>query len=348
MKKALSLILVLGMLACLLSACGEQKPTLTVCNWGEYISNGTDGYMDVIAEFERRFDVEVDYQTAESNETLYSMMKGGGTDYDVIIPSDYLIEKLIAEDMLAELDFSNIPNFEKNIMPQFKNPHYDPENKYSVPYFWGTVGIIYNEALYGEEITGWENLWSDGYENEILMFDNPRDAFSVALFELGYSINTTDTAHWEEAAELLKSKKFVYCMDQIFDKMPGESAVLGTYYAGDCLYMMSENENLSFYRPEYTNIFNDAMCVPKTSDNKALAEQFINFMLEADVGLANTEYLGYSTPNQAVYDQLELDEETMQIAYPEISENWEHMYRLPADIEALMSELWNEVKAFNK
>lgn len=333
-----------------LSGCGESKPTLVVCNWGEYISDGEDGYMDVIAEFEERFDVNVDYVIADTNESLYSLMSSGSGNYDVVIPSDYMIEKMISEDMLAELNFENIPNFEKNIMDRFKNPDYDPENKFSVPYFWGTVGIVYNETLYTEELTGWENLWDENakYDNQILMMDNPRDAFTIALFELGYSINTTDEAHWREAAELLKKKKFVYCMDQIFEKMPGESAAIGTYYAGDCLYMMAENEDLAFYRPNETNVFNDAMCVPKTSKNQELAEAFINFMLEPDVGLANTEYLGYSTPNQAVFDQLELDDETRAIAYPEISDKWEHMRKLSAEIETLMSELWVEVKASNK
>lgn len=357
MKKTIVAIsLCLSFVLSLFSLCAcSDRPTLVVCNWGEYISDGEDGYMDVIAEFESRFDVTVDYVIADTNESLYSLMKSGSGNYDVIIPSDYMIEKMIAEDMLAELNFENIPNFETNIMEKFKNLDYDPENKYTVPYFWGTVGLLYNKELYQEELVGWENLWSENaqYENQILMMDNPRDAFTIALFELGYSINTTNEAEWREAAELLKSKKFVYCMDQTFEKMPGESAVLAPYYAGDCVYMMDENENLEFYRPEYTNIFNDAMCVPKTSQNKELAEKFINFMLEPDVGLANTEYLGYSTPNQAVYDQLELSDKIREISYPEfetkVSENkWQHMRKLPDEIEALMSELWVEVKASNK
>ncbi len=353
MKKrflALALGLLLALTPVALCACGESKPTLVVCNWGEYISDGEDGYMDVIEEFEKRFNVTVDYVTAETNESLYAKIASGSVSYDVIIPSDYTIEKLIANDLLSELNFENIPNFEKNIMERFKNPAYDPENKYSVPYFWGTVGIVYNKELYAEEVTGWENLWDEDvkYENQILMMDNPRDAFTIALFELGYSINTTNEAHWREAAELLKKQKFVYCMDQIFQKMPGESAAIGTYYAGDCIYMMGENENLDFYRPEHTNIFNDAMCVPKNAKNQELAECFINFMLEPDVGLANTEFLGYSTPNQAVYDLLELDEKTREIAYPEVSEKWEHMEMLAPEIELLMNELWTEIKATNK
>lgn len=351
-NKFVSLLLCLCLLCTpvLLVACGEARPTLVVCNWGEYISDGEDGYMDVIAEFEKRFNVNVDYVIADTNESLYSLMASGSGNYDVIIPSDYMVAKLIEEDMLAELDFSNIPNFEKNIIDSFKNPQYDPENKYSVPYFWGTVGILYNTELYSEELVGWENLWSTNpeYDNQILMMDNPRDAFTIALFELGYSINTTNTDEWREAAELLKQKKFVYVMDQIFEKMPGESAAIAPYYAGDCVTMMADNESLAFYRPEHTNIFNDAMCVPKTSRNKALAETFINFMLEEDVGLANTEYLGYSTPNQAVLDKLELDDEIRAISYPEISDKWEHMELLSPEIEALMSELWVEVKASNK
>lgn len=349
-KRLLSLSLALCMIFALfsLSSCGEKKPTLVVCNWGEYISDGEDDSLDVIKEFEKRYNVEVDYVVADTNESLYSQLKSGSGDYDVIFPSDYMIEKLLREDMLAELDFSNIPNFEANIMDEFKNPDYDPENRYTVPYFWGTVGILYNTELYGREVSGWSDLWSEGYENQILMMDNPRDAFTIALFELGYSINTEEEAHWREATELLKQKKFVYCMDEIFTKMPDESAAIGPYYAGDCLMMMEENENLAFFRPEYTNIFNDAMCIPKSSDNKELAETFINFMLEAEIGLANTEYVGYSTPNKAVYALL--DEETKQneFAYPAVSDKWEHMRLLSAETEALMSDLWVEVKASNK
>ena len=331
-----------------LSACSQQTETLTVCNWGEYISDGTDGYMDVIAEFEERFHVKVDYVLAETNETLYSMMKSGGGDYDVIIPSDYMIARMIQEGMLAKLDYNNIPNFETNIMPQFKNLYYDAKNEYSVPYFWGTVGLLYNEELYTEEVTGWDNLWCDGYKNQVLMFDNPRDAFAVALQKLGYSINSENEAEWREAADLLKSKKFDYCMDEFFDKMPGESAVLCAYYAGDCYSVMQENESLRFFRPEHTNVFNDAMCVPATSAHKELAEKFINFMLEKDVGLANTEYLGYSTPNKLVFDALPEEMKENDDLYPEIKDTWEYMHLLPENIENLMNELWLEIKAENK
>lgn len=332
-----------------LSACQERREVLTVCNWGEYISDGTDGYMDVIREFEKRFDVKVDYVLAETNEALYSMMKSGGGDYDVVFPSDYMIEKMIAEDMLSKLNFENIPNFKENIMPRFHNPDYDPQNEYSVPYFWGTVGIIYNTDLYEGEVDSWDALWSDGYENQILMIKNPRDAFAVVLNKLGYSINSDDPAHWREAAKELKQKRFIYVMDEFFEKMPDESAVMSVYFAGDYLSVAAENDSLAFVRPESgTNIFNDAMCVPKTSRHQALAEQFINFMLEADVGLANAEYLGYSTPNQAVYEQLDEELKNNEIAYPDIDPKWEAMRLLPAEIEELMNELWQDILSTNK
>ena len=301
MKKIIGLILCVCILFSFVS-CSDGSDdsnkkysgqTLTVCNWGEYIADGTEGYMDVIAEFEKRTGATVDYVTAESNETLYAKMKAGGEHYDIIFPSDYLAEKLIHENMLEEINFENIPNF-SNIMDDFKNIHYDPENKYTVPYFWGTVGIIYNSDIVKEEVDSWDILWSDKYPNQILMFDNPRDAFAIALNKLGYSMNTVSKDELIEAAEELKKQKFDFVMDQFFQKMPTGNAAISVYYAGDYLAVAEENEALEFVRPESgTNIFNDVMCIPKGTKNKELAEVFINFMLETDVGLANAEFLGY-------------------------------------------------------
>lgn len=359
MKKIFSAILIFTLIMSLVACSADGADTdadkefagqtLVVCNWGEYISDGEDGYMDVVAEFEKRTGATVEYVTADTNESLYAKLKSGAADYDVIFPSDYLVEKLIKEDILAKIDFDNIPNM-KNIMSDFLNPDYDPTGEYSVPYFWGTVGIIYNSDMVDGEITSWDDMWSDNYPNQILMFDNPRDAFAIALNKLGYSMNSTNEDEWRKAAEELKKQKFVYVMDDFFQKMPTGNAAIGVYYAGDYLAVAEENEALEFVRPESgTNIFNDAMCIPKTASNKRLAEAFINFMLEPDVGLANTEYLGYSTPNKAVYDLLDDEIKNDEISYPsEQPENWEHFRLLPDNINELMQQLWTEIKSENK
>ena len=353
MKKTLSIILVFVMLlgfTAAFSGCGDDSNTITVCNWGEYICDENDGeFFDIIAKFEEETGIRVNYVVEESNETLYTKMMSGTVDFDVIFPSDYLIEQLIREDKLAKLDFDNIPNF-SNIMDEFKNLYYDPQNEYSVPYFWGTVGIVYNESLVDGEITGWDDMWSDKYPNMILMFDNPRDAFAIAENKLGYSMNTTDENEIRAAAEELKKQKFNYVMDEFFQLMPSNGAAIGAYYAGDYLTVAAENEDLKFVRPESgTNIFNDAMCVPATSRKKDLAEQFINYMLRADVGKCNTEYLGYSTPNRAVFDILDEDVKNDEVAYPlERSDNWEYFRALPEETNALMKSLWNEIKMENR
>lgn len=357
MKRIISALLALTLSLALiapLTAC-SSKETLVVCNWGEYISDGEDGYMDVVAEFEKKFNVNVEYVVAEDNETLYSLMKSGGVQYDVIFPSDYMIEKMIKEDMLAKINFENVPNF-ANILPEFKNPDYDPENLYSVPYFWGTVGIVYNESLLVPEdleavqnAKDYEILWSENYPNQIMMFNNPRDAFGVALKTLGYSQNTTNESEIRAAAEKLKSQKFLYYMDEFFTAMPNDSLALGVYYAGDYLTVAAENENLKFVIPECgTNIFNDAMCIPKTAKNQALAEKFINFMLEAEVGRDNAEYLGYSSPNRAALEMMDEEVKSDPIAYPERRDNWEAFRDLPAETNKLMLDLWVEITTGNK
>lgn len=357
MKKIASLILSLAMLAGCISAFSScaKKETLIVCNWGEYISAGSDADLDIIAEFERRYDVDIKYVTAETNETLYSQMKNGGGKYDVIFPSDYMVEKMIKEDMLAKINYDNIPNF-KFITDDFRNLDYDPQNEYTVPYFWGTVGIIYNKELLKpddlakiENCKDWSILWSEDYQNQIMMFNNPRDAFGIALKQLGYSLNSENENELREAAELLKKQKFNYLMDEIFEMMPSGALALAPYYAGDFAFMKEDNENLGFVIPECgTNIFNDAMCIPKTSEKKELAEKFINFMLEAEIGKANTEYVEYSTPNSAVYAILPEEKQNDKIAYPEIKENWEAFRDLSKEAYALMNDLWADIISNNR
>lgn len=358
MKKIISLALVCILLfsviavtpGCTPEGGNKENRKLVVCNWGEYICDSDeDGFFDIIKKFEEETGIEVEYLTAESNETLYSMMKTGGVNYDVIFPSDYMVQKMIHEGMIEKLNFDNIPNV-SNIMDRFKNPYYDPENEYTVPYFWGTVGIIYNTKLVSGNITSWDDLWSDQYPNMILMFNNPRDAFAIALNKLGYSMNTTNRDEIIAAAEELKKQKFIYVMDEFFELMPSEGAAIAPYYAGDYLDVYQSNEDLAFVRPESgTNIFNDVMCVPAGSENKDLAEEFINFMLRADVAKCNTEYLGYSTPNSAAFEILDEDLKENQIAYPsEIPENWEYFELLPEEINSLMNELWVDIVSTNK
>lgn len=333
----------------------NDENTIVVCNWGEYMSTGEEDIYDVILEFEAATGIQVEYVTAESNEALYAKMKFGSGSYDVIFPSDYMAERMIREGMLSEINYDNIPNY-ANIMDQFKGLEYDPEEKYTVPYFWGTVGIIYNESLLTEEdlklvedCKDWSILWSKNYPDQIMMFDNPRDAFGIALKQLGYSQNTTDENELYEAAELLQEQKFYYAMDQFFELMPSGSLAVGAYYAGDCMAVMEENEDLRFVIPQCgTNIFNDAMCIPATSTKKELAEKFINFMLTRDAGVANTEYVYYSTPNKVVWEALDEEMRENPVAYPQRGENWEAFRYLPKEVNDLMTDLWNTIKTNNK
>ena len=357
MKKILSIVLSFVMVFSLvlpLSSCSD-KNTLVVCNWGEYMSTGADCDYDVIEEFEKTYGIRVKYVTAESNEALYSKMKTGAGKYDVIFPSDYMAERMISEGMLAELNYDNIPNYE-NIMDTWKGLDYDPEGKFTVPYFWGTVGLIYNEKMLKKEdlalvenCQDWSILWSKNYPKQTMMFDNPRDAFGIALKQLGYSQNTTDEKELREAADLLKDQQFYYAMDQFFEMMPSGSLAVGAYYAGDCLTVMEENPDLKFVVPECgTNLFSDAMCIPKTSEKQDMAEKFINFMLFADAGKANTEYVNYSTPNFAVWNSLPEEVRTSEISYPQHHENWESFRNLPKETNDLITQLWNEIKTNNK
>ncbi|MFA6947587.1 MAG: ABC transporter substrate-binding protein, partial [Eubacteriales bacterium] len=326
--------------------------TLNVYNWGEYISvdDGGEGAFDVNSEFERLTGIRVNYANFASNEELYAKLKSGGASYDVIIPSDYMIARLINENLLEKLDFSNIPNF-GYIDQTYVNPEYDPKNEYSVPYMWGTVGIIYNTTMVDEEddVHSWDILWNEKYANNILMFSNSRDAFAIALFKLGYSINTTDAGQLEDAADALKDQKPIvqaYVMDEIFDKMGGGEAALAPYYAGDALVMIEDNPDLAFVIPdEGTNLFADAMCIPKGAKNKEAAELYINFMCETLVALKNAEYIGYSTPHTGAFEYLGEHLRNSEIAYPsaETLANTEVFIALPDATTKLVDSLWTEI-----
>ena len=359
MKKKFTLVLaVLMILSVLLTGCGggadTEKREVNVCSWGEYIDES------LIDEFEDLTGITVHYQTAESNEALYSLLKTGAGDYDVIVPSDYMIGRLIAEDMLAELDYSNIPNFDK-IDSQYKNLSYDPENKYTVPYTWGTLGIIYNTSMVDEDITSWDAMFDEKYAGNVLMIRNSRDALAAALLDLGYDINTTDEAQLTEAYELLKTAKEngVYqgfVMDEVFQKMEGGNAAIAMYYAGDYLTMLENNEDLAFVVPEEgSNWFVDAMCVLKNAQHKAEAEEWINFIASTTSNLANMDYIWYASPNAEALEQYpdyyfelydeELDPELYEIMAlpPETLARCTLYENLPAATLTFYNDLWTQL-----
>ena len=330
----------------------QEQITLNVYNWGQYIADGSDDSMEVIAEFEKRYPhIKVNYSTYDSNEIMYSKLSNGGITVDVIIPSDYMIARLIEEDMLLPLDFDNIPNY-SYIDESFKNTAYDPENVYSVPYTWGTVGILYNTKHVDEaDVTGWELLWNEKYKDKILMFGNSRDAFGIAQYLLGYDVNTTDKAQLQESADLLKAQKPIlqqYVMDEIFATMQNEEAWIAPYYAGDCLVMMEENENLAFYLPEDQgfNLFIDAMCIPSCAKEKEAAELFINFLCDPEIAGANMDWICYSTPLSAAKDYMDPETVSDPVSYPsdEVLANGSSYAYLPEDISRFVESLFMDVR----
>ena len=358
MKKIAYLFLAALMICPLLTACGSGKSVSTpngevnVLNWGEYISDGQDGTLDVVKKFEEETGIKVNYSVCPDNETLYSTLKSGGSDYDVIVPSDYMISRLISEGMLEKLDFNNIPNF-SDVDQQFVDPAYDPTNEYSVPYMWGTVGIIYNTSMVKDPITSWSALFDKKYAGQVLMINNSRDAIGVALKSLGYSYNTTDKKQISQAVDLLIQQKKdgivqAYVMDEIFDKLEGGEAAIGVYYSGDYLTMAENNPDLAFVVPsEGSNLFTDAMCVPKGATNKENAEKFINFMCSKEIGIANCEAIGYSTPLKNVKAALDPSITSNPVAYPsqDVLSRCEPFLNLPTDILKFYDSEWLRLKA---
>ena len=327
--------------------------TLNVYNWGLYISDGSDESVDVLSAFEELTGIEVNYTTFDSNESLYAKMKSGGAVYDVIFPSEYMVGKMAAEGMLAPLDYTNIPNF-ANIGSDYTGWDFDPENTYSVPYTWGTTGLIYNTTLVDEAPTSWAALWDVQYANNVLMFNNSRDAYAIAAKKIGRSLNPQSVDELTEVMQELKDQKSVvqaYVMDEIFDKMEGGEAAMAPYYAGDALTMIADNPDLAFVHPsEGGNFFVDSMCVPANSKNKAAAEMFINYMCEPSVGLANCDYIGYSTPITAVWEQLDDELKYSEIAYPgdDVMGKAEVFTTLPDEINAALDAQWSEMKSYEE
>ena len=342
-----------------------DKRTLNVYNWGEYISDGSDDSFDTIKEFEKWYEetygekVKVNYSTFASCEDMYAKLSGGAVSYDIVIPSDYMIKRMADEGMLLELDYSNIPNYEY-IDDMYKGLYYDPDNKYTVPYTYGVIGIIYDANVVDEEDTGdWDLLWNEKYAGNILQFNNSRDAFGTAQYKLGLDVNTDDKASWERALEELKVQNPLvksYVMDEIYNMMESGEAAIGAYYAGDYFTMLdsaSDNVDLRFYYPERTNYFFDAMCIPSCCQDKELAEIFINYMLSEEPAIANAEYIYYASPNSLVYNNEdyieEMGEEAMEILYPDISDFGEryneYAYRnLSNEMLDYLNTLWETLK----
>ncbi len=336
-----------GMAGCGSSGGGKGGQVI-VYNWGEYIDPET------IEMFEEETGIEVVYDEFETNEIMYPKVESGASFYDVVCPSDYMISKMIANDMLAEINFDNIPNAKKNIGAQYyeQSKGFDPENKYAVPYCWGTVGILYNKTMVEEPITSWAQLWDEKYADNILMQDSVRDAFMVAEKLNGFSMNTTNPQELETAKNsLIEQKPLVqaYVIDQVRDKMIGNEAAIGVIYSGEAIYTQRENPDLEYVIPEEgTNVWIDSWVILKDAPNKENAEKFIDFMCRGDIAVKNFEYITYSTPNDAARELIE-DEEirNSEIAFPDLSKynNLETFVYLGEDGDALYNELWKEVKS---
>ena len=360
---------VLGVAAALILvvsvAGGSDTLELNVYNWGEYISDGSDGSLDTVKAFEAWYEetygekVHVNYTTYASNEDMYAKLKSGAVSYDVIIPSDYMIARLANEDMLLPLNFDNIPNYQY-IEDQFRGLYYDPDDTYSIPYTYGVVGVIYDANQVDEaDAGGWDLMWNPKYKGKILQFNNSRDAFGTAMYRAGIDVNTTDKSQWEAALQaLLEQRPLVkaYVMDEIYNALESGEAAIGAYYAGDYFTMLdaeADDVDLRFYYPDPTNYFIDAMCIPSCCENKELAEVFINFMLSREAAVANAEYIYYASPNRLVYEDPEyiedMGEDTMDILYPGIGsfrdEYNRSAYRnLDQDTLTFVNSLWETLK----
>ncbi len=365
MKKWIVFVLALAAFTFSLAGCGGDTLVLNVYNWGEYISDGSEGSFDTVREFENWYKetygqkVRVNYDTFTSNEDMYNKIASGAVSYDVVIPSDYMIARMIEEELLVPLDFENIPNY-SNIDSTFKGLYYDPKDQYSVPYAYGIVGVIYDANVVDEKDVGdWDLLWNAKYSGKILQFNNARDAFGTAMYKLGIDVNTTNKAEWDRAYdELIAQRPLRYSlvMDEIYNMMESGEAAIGAYYAGDYFTMVdaqADHVDLQFYYPERTNLYVDAMCIPACVQNKELAEIFINYMLSEEPAIANAEYTYYASPNRVVYENEtyleDMGEEAIRVLYPEMEDfaaRYNEMaYRnLSREMLDYLNTLWENVK----
>ena len=365
MKKTFcALLAVCLMLAGGMTSCGEKNVTLenptgtysteyagttiNVFNWGEYISDGSEGSFDTNAAFEALTGIKVNYMNFESNEAMYAKLKSGAVSYDIVIPSDYMIQRLISEDMVQKLDFSKIDNY-RYIADDYRDLYFDPTNEYSVPYSVGMVGLIYNTTMVEGTPDSWSIMWDAKYADNILTFNNPRDAFAIAQFLLGIDLNTTNHADWDAAAAKLKEQNAVLqarVMDEVFNKMEGENAAIAPYYAGDYLTMAENNPDLAFVYPkEGTNIFVDSLCIPKSAQNYEAALMYINFMLEPEVALANAEYICYASPNTAVVENPDYALYGNEYLYPaeDAKPKTQYFHDIDVETRSYYEKLWEDI-----
>ena len=353
MKKTVALLLTLSLAVLPLTACGSASSSgsngeVVVYNWGEYIDP------DTISMFEEETGIKVIYDEFETNEIMFPKIEAGASKYDVVCPSDYMIKKMIENDLLAEINYDNVPNAKANIGQQYwdMSKEFDTENKYSVPYCWGTVGILYNKTMVDGPVDSWSILWDEKYADNILMQDSVRDAFMVALKLNGYSMNSVNPEELNAAKESLIAQKPLvqaYVIDQVRDKMIGNEAAIGVIYSGEAIFTQRENPDLEYVIPkEGTNVWIDSWVITKNAPNKENAEKFIDFMCRPDIALKNFEYITYSTPNDAARELIE-DEDirNSEIAFPDLSQydNLETFSYLGDEADALYNEMWKEVKS---
>ena len=317
-KKLGAIIATTLVTASLFAGCGNsnvgENGTINFFNVGDYIDEA------LIKKFEKETGIKVNYDTYDTNEIMYQKIKTNPGTYDLVVPSDYMIEKMIKEDMVEKIDFNNIPNYQY-INPEFKNLSYDPNNEYSVPYMWGTIGILYDTTKVTEPVTSWDILWDSKYKDDVYMFNSLRDSLAIALIKAGYSINSTNPDEIEKAKEeLLKQRELtnpVYVVDEVKDNMISGEKALATVWSGDAVYCMNENPDLAYAIPEQgSNKWVDALVIPKDAPNKAGAEAFINFLCDPENAKANVEYIEYSTPNEAAFDLLDDESKNNSAAYP--------------------------------
>lgn len=343
MKKNLFLLTIL-IAALLVAGCGgEKKEVVNIFNWGEYIDEG------LIKEFEKETGIKVNYETFSTNEDMYVKVKSGGSSYDLLIPSDYMIEKMLKEDLLQPLDHSQLSNID-SLMPVFKDLAFDPDNKYSIPYFWGTVGILYNTTMVDETIDSWDSLWDEKYANKILMLDSQRDALAVSLKRLGYSMNSRNEEELQEAKnELIKQKPLVlaYVVDEIKDKMLSGEGAIALAWSGDAMEVSlhGPQDVFAYVVPkEGSNFWVDSMVIPNNAKNPTAAHKFINFMTDPEISARNSEYIGYSSPNQDALAYLPDEMVNSHIAYPsqEVIDNCE-IFKDPGEFVGVYNRIWTEV-----
>ena len=339
--KMLFAMLFIAATALTLCSCSASDKVVKVYNWGDYIDP------DTISAFEDETGYKVTYVKFDTNETMYAKLTGSNSGYDVIVPSDYMVEKLISEDRLAKINFDNVPEY-KNINEEFRGLAYDPTNEYSVPYMWGTMGILYNKKMVKEPVDSWKILWNEKYKDNIIMYNSSRDSIGITLKMLGYSMNSTSEKELQEAKEMLiKQTKLVsaYVVDDVKDKMIGNEAALALVWAGDAVYCQELNPDLEYVIPkEGSNIFCDAMCIPKDCNNKEGAEAFISFMCKPEIAAKNAEYIGYSSPSDAA--RALMGEAGMnETAYPDTTKYDLEFFANLGDKTKVYDQIWTEVMA---